>query len=329
MSSPTPLRSARLRAGALSDLTASDRSSGLLTALTWLTAGCTALLRSRHAPRPMRCRAAPALAATLAACQTPDFERQPSSPENVLVVAHRTCWRQAAENSLEGLEACIRQGVDIAEVDVRRTRDGVLVLMHDPTVDRTTNGSGRVSWLTYAQLSGLRLKAGRGGAEAPMTSYRIPTLEEALRRADGRIMLEIDIKGSSQPVHAFLRKQGRTDSIVLGTDTGFDPRLKVRWRLSVEPRDNSVRRLRLPDGARPFAVSAHWNRLPDPDGAFARVRAEGGRIWSVTLTGKRDTPATWERYIRTGNCAIHTDRPDRLIQYLRERKARQSEFTPS
>lgn len=263
--------------------------------------------------------------AVLAACQTPDpgtpgANRQVLPKKDVLVVAHRACWRQAAENSLEGLEACIRQGVDIAEVDVRATRDGVLVLMHDPSIDRTTNGSGRVSALTYAQLNELRLKTGRGGARARMTDYRIPTLEEALRVAEGRIMLELDIKDRPRLVMDFLRQQKRTQDIVLATDTGFDPRLDVRWRLFLTGQDASSHRLRLPDGAKPFAVSANWGHMRDPRAAFARIHAQGSRVWSVTLTGKRDTSSTWERYIRSGACAIHTDRPDKLVQYLRDRQ---------
>ena len=264
------------------------------------------------------------LAATaLAGCQTPNTDRQASlTKKDVLVVAHRACWREAAENSLEGLEACIRQGVDIAEVDVRATRDGVLVLMHDPGIGRTTNGSGRVSALTYAQLRDVRLKAGRGGAKARMTDYRIPTLEEALRVADGRIMLELDIKDRPRLVMDFLRQKGRTKDIVLATDTGFDPRLDVRWRLFLTGQDSSRHRLLLPDGARPFAISANWGHMRDPRAAFARIHAQGGRVWSVTLTGKRDTPATWEKYIRAGPSAIHTDQPDKLLQYLREREER-------
>jgi len=270
---------------------------------------------------------APVVAATLAAvalagCQTPRASREPALDEDVLVVAHRACWRHAAENSLEGLQACIEQGVDIAEVDVRSTRDGVLVLMHDPLVNRTTNGSGRVSQLTYAQLQKLNLKAGRGGAAAALTSYKIPTLAEALRLAEGKILLEIDIKDTPEAVMAFLREHGGAQNVVMGTDTGFDPELDVHWRLVVSEREAGLQYLRLPDGSRPFAVSANWTHAPDPAGAFARIRAQGSRVWSVTLTGKRDTPAAWEKYIRSQRCAIHTDQPAALLRYLRERQLR-------
>lgn len=67
------------------------------------------------------------------------------SQNHVLVVSHRGDWRYAPENSLEALKRCIALGVDIIELDVRFTKDGHLVAIHDKTVNRTTNGSGLVS----------------------------------------------------------------------------------------------------------------------------------------------------------------------------------------
>lgn len=65
--------------------------------------------------------------------------------ENVLVVAHRGDWRYAPENSLAAIEHSIDVGVDVVEIDLQLTKDSVLVVMHDATLDRTTTGTGRVS----------------------------------------------------------------------------------------------------------------------------------------------------------------------------------------
>ena len=62
----------------------------------------------------------------------------------VLVVAHRGNWSIAPENSLAAIDSAIQMKVDIVEIDIRKTKDGELVLMHDDTVDRTTNGTGKV-----------------------------------------------------------------------------------------------------------------------------------------------------------------------------------------
>ena len=77
------------------------------------------------------------------------------STNSVLVVAHRGDWRNFPENSLEGIENAIKMGVDIVELDVQRTQDGVLILMHDETLNRTTTGKGKVSEVTMDYISNL------------------------------------------------------------------------------------------------------------------------------------------------------------------------------
>jgi len=71
------------------------------------------------------------------------------SPHKILVIAHRGAADEAPENTLPAIEAAIRMGCDIVEVDVRLSRDGKVVLIHDATVDRTTNGRGRVDELPW------------------------------------------------------------------------------------------------------------------------------------------------------------------------------------
>lgn len=81
----------------------------------------------------------------------------------VLVASHRGQWRSAPENSLGAIDQAIKDGAEIVEIDVRLTSDGVPVLMHDSTVDRTTDGRGQVADLSLAQIKNLRLQEGLGG----------------------------------------------------------------------------------------------------------------------------------------------------------------------
>ena len=67
------------------------------------------------------------------------------SDQYVMVIAHRADWRNFPENSIEAIRSAIKLGVDMVEIDIRRTKDGHLILMNDETIDRTTNGSGKVS----------------------------------------------------------------------------------------------------------------------------------------------------------------------------------------
>ena len=65
----------------------------------------------------------------------------------MLVVSHRADWRNAPENSLQGIRNCIDMGVDMVEIDLKKTKDGHLVVMHDKTINRTMTGKGNACLL--------------------------------------------------------------------------------------------------------------------------------------------------------------------------------------
>ena len=102
----------------------------------------------------------------------------------MLRIGHRGAAGHAPENTLFSIQRAIELGVDIVEVDVRRTRDGELVLLHDQRVNRTTNGGGRIGDLSFEEVR--RLDAGSGQA--------IPSLREALELVRGSVQLMIELK---------------------------------------------------------------------------------------------------------------------------------------
>lgn len=106
----------------------------------------------------------------------------------VMIFAHRGDWRNAPENSLKAFQNCINEGLDGIEVDVQLTKDSVLVVMHDQTLDRTTTGKGNVSDYTYAELQKLYLKSPIG----VVTRQRIPSFEDVLKIAKGKILIQVD-----------------------------------------------------------------------------------------------------------------------------------------
>ncbi len=112
--------------------------------------------------------------------------------KRILRIGHRGAAGHAPENTLASIRKAIALGIDLAEVDVRRTSDGHLVLLHDACVDRTTNGNGAVGLMTLETIR--TLDAGRG--------ERIPTLEEALRTANGQIGLILELKENDQAERA-------------------------------------------------------------------------------------------------------------------------------
>lgn len=106
----------------------------------------------------------------------------------VLVVAHRGDWRYAPENSIAAIEHSIAVGVDVVEVDLQLTKDSVLILMHDASLNRTTTGKGKICEWTLDSIKTLKLKSGCG----IKTKETVPTLEEALLAAKGKVLINLD-----------------------------------------------------------------------------------------------------------------------------------------
>lgn len=123
--------------------------------------------------------------------------RSKQATEYVWVAAHRADCIYAPENSLEALQHALFFGSDIIETDARMTQDGHIVIMHDYSVDRTTDGTGVVSEMTLAELKRLHLKTNWGGR----TDQSIPTLEEYVALAKGKACLYLDKAGYDLPGH--------------------------------------------------------------------------------------------------------------------------------
>jgi glycerophosphoryl diester phosphodiesterase len=116
--------------------------------------------------------------------------------DHVMVVAHRAGWKERgvamrAENSFAAIDHAVSIGVEMVEMDVRRSKDGVLVIMHDETLDRTTTCHGKVADHTLAELRACRLVI--EGNQEP-TDEHVFTLEEAMLHTRGRILVNIDNK---------------------------------------------------------------------------------------------------------------------------------------
>ena len=117
------------------------------------------------------------------------------------------------ENSIEAMDALLHAVPAIMEVDVAVSSDGMLFLLHDDTLDRTTNLTGEAAALDWRALSQARLRDEAGW----VTPYRIPTLEQALRWAKDRTVLEIDFKRDTprDEVIAMIRAEGMAQGVVL------------------------------------------------------------------------------------------------------------------
>jgi glycerophosphoryl diester phosphodiesterase len=266
-----------------------------------------------------------------------------ASDTNVVVVAHRGCWDDAPENSIAAILACIELGVPVVELDVRRTADGVLVLLHDETVDRTTNGSGTIAALTYEQASQFLLRS-RDGRENPgTTSFRIPTFEEAMLTAKGKILVNVDAKEdvyeqafeilnrTDTTDQVIMKRRVRPGDIALTTVAPFD-RL-IAMPVIFEDDDPDLIAVTQQLSGEPDAIELIFSTLEYGREAAELARANNVAAWVNTLgdwssAGLYDEPAlenpeaVWGSLIDMGYSIIQTDEPEALIAYLAERKTR-------
>lgn len=269
-------------------------------------------------------------------------------PNNVMVAAHRSCWSQGApENSLAAIQTCIDKGVDIIEIDVRLTKDHIPVLLHDPTLDRTTSGNGKLNAFNWSDIQSLTLYTRKGGKNEYLTRQHIPTLRQALTLAKGKILINLDIKGNIY-ANAFseVKKLKMEKQIIIKTDIAAnDPNLIQAPYLGHSYFMPIIRQC-VADIYRPVCSNKLSNTLAgyrpfDPVAyeityaqdtfllqAKAAIQQAGVRIWVNSLfpthaAGLTDQQAlknpekVWGHIIRTGASIIQTDYPVQLIQYLK------------
>ena len=103
---------------------------------------------------------------------------------NILKISHRGASAYEPENTLRAIGRALEYAVDMVEIDVRQTRDGQIVVIHDETLERTTNGRGYVHQMSFSELR--KLDAGKG--------ERIPTLKEVIDLVNGRVGLVVELK---------------------------------------------------------------------------------------------------------------------------------------
>ncbi len=227
---------------------------------------------------------------------------------HITVISHRGEHLAHRENTLPGFQAAIDAGADFFELDVRTTSDGKLVLMHDRTVDRTTNGKGLVRELTFEQIRGLDA----GGSP-------VPTFEEALNLAHGKIGVYVDSKDiAPAALVAALEKTDMSDKVVIYGDGIFlKSVLVLRPALKVMPEaDDAATVKRLIDALHPRVIAFDAGDFKDDVIALAK---EAQADIYVDRLGPADRMEMWQDAIDRGATGIQTDHPAELVQYLRSK----------
>jgi len=247
------------------------------------------------------------------------------------VIGHRGDRANAPENTIEALTQAVALGADAVEFDIHLSRDGVPVVLHDDTLERTTSGGGAVRAQSVVELkrhdAGARFTAD-GGASFPWRDrgVRIPTLEEAVAALPAGLpfILELKTEEVARPALAVLERLGVLDRILVGSflDAALVPFARAGVPFSAA--SDSLSRLYLPallrlvSNAQPFqalCIPRFHHGIPLPVGAFTRMmRAAGGptHVWTV------NDPSLARKLWTAGVNGIISDDPGAM---LRERGA--------
>jgi glycerophosphoryl diester phosphodiesterase len=240
----------------------------------------------------------------------------PCAPQ-IAVIAHRGEHRAHPENTLPAFQAAIDAGADFFELDVRTTADGRLVLMHDATVDRTTDGHGPVRSLTFDQIRALDA----GAKFSPQfAGTRVPSFDEALALAHGKIGVYVDSKDiAPADLAAALAKADMQSAVAIYGGSGFLKKVQaLSPSLKIMPEADSAATLDKLLAELSLRVVA-FDAGDFKDDAIAVAKSAGvdvyvDRLWSA------DKPADWQDAVDRGATGIQTDRPAELVAYLRSRK---------
>lgn len=257
----------------------------------------------------------------------------------VFVVSHRGDWRNAPENSLQAIRNCIDMGVDMVEIDLKKTKDGHLILMHDKTIDRTTTGKGKPADFTLAEIRQFAMRNGAGHR----TAHTVPTLEEAMLLAKGKILVNID-KGYDyfDDVYQVLEKTGTVNQCIIKAGLPYrtvkDEKpvaLEKMLFMPVVNLNNENAQTIIEEYAQNYGAKLYeLNFNSDNNNTCALIqqaKKSGAKLfvnslWPELCGGHHDDRAvelgepdkSWGWISNSGVSLIQTDRPAALLQYLRD-----------
>ena len=290
-------------------------------------------------------------ALALAACsQKPQYatrvekilaEINDPNSDYIAVISHRGDWRNYPENSIPAIESIIRMGVDMMELDVKMTKDSVLVLMDDKTINSMTNGKCLVSDITYDSLMTFNM---RRDHNVTTDSIKVPTLRQAFECCKDRILINVDhAQNYYKEIVELAEEMGMTGQVLMKGKKSID-----QVAADMAPYKNNLLYMPIIDinkekgqelfydyvnrGIVPMAFEVCWKENgEDMEKCVAEIKKMGSKLWVNTFWpsvcggfGNDDDAAldaadpadVYGQYVEMGASLIQTDRPEMLIKYL-------------
>lgn len=238
-------------------------------------------------------------------------------PRLRLVVAHRGNRAQAPENTMEAFQQAVDLGSDALELDVRMSRDGVAMVIHDATVDRTTEAAGAVAGFSRSELGQLNAAARFGAGR----TARIPLLDEVLEtHRQIPIVIEVKEMAAAEPTRVIVRRHGAAGRVIVGSakqdvmDHLYGSGLSccasardARWLIALGILGGTPRAPRY----QVLSATPRYKGMPIPVRRMAAAAARAGvptQVWTV------NDPEEALRLWRGGVAAIVTDDPAAMLR---------------
>lgn len=227
---------------------------------------------------------------------------------SVLNIGHRGAAGHTPENTVKAIQAGIALGVDFIEIDVRRTADGALVILHDETVNRTTNGKGRIDHMSLREAKQLTVG----------TDESIPTLEEAISACAGRtgLLLELKVTGVARQTVETVQEAGFATPVIYASFLHdeltqvqmFDPNAPRMALFATLPRHPVARILTLGTSHVGFRY----------DKASRRLIEDFHRVDRLVCVYTVDHPRDIRHVLSLGVDGVISNYPDRIRSTQRE-----------
>jgi glycerophosphoryl diester phosphodiesterase len=248
----------------------------------------------------------------------------PKSKHKFIVAAHRGDHVIYPENTLAAYEEAIKNEADYVEIDLRTTKDGELVSMHDGTINRMTNGKGNLKDFTLDELEQLKVKS---KDTTDKTVYRIPTFKQILTACKNRINIYLDFKAADpEQAYQVIKQYGMEKQVLVYINSAVQ---YTGWRKAA-PKMPLM--LSMPDSVKTAAAMENFINQYQPDildGSYKQYTRE-----MVALAAKYNIPAwpdiqsaaegpdDWNKALDKGLQGLQTDHPAALVKFLKEKGLR-------
>jgi len=244
----------------------------------------------------------------------------PKIKHKLVVIAHRGSHLKFPENTLAAYEDAIKEGADYVEIDLRTTKDGHLVIMHDESTTRMTGKKGLIKDLNYSEIRNLKIKS---IDKEDTTTYRIPDFKSVLNLCKGKINIYLDFKEADvEKTYRLIKEAGMQNNLVvyLNKEEQYGQWKKVAPAIPLMaslPENMNISQLNTLLDKRPLDIvdNAYTNET------VSLMHKRKIAVW-VDVQSNDEGPDKWEQSLKQGVDGLQTNHPEKLIEYLEDKGIR-------